>query len=167
MKLRYWVAAALVAGGAAALWIRGQGERPVDTASDALMVRERVRVEVLNAGGVPGAARRATQLLRSRGFDVVFWGNAEAFTEDSSLVYDRVGRMDWAEGVAKALGISNVLSRPDPNLYVDVTVRVGREWEEPGAAADGATGAFVWWNPRTWLRRGGAEDPQEHGTETR
>ena len=36
----------------------------------------RVRVEVLNAGGVPGMASRATDHLRESGFDVVYYGNA-------------------------------------------------------------------------------------------
>jgi predicted NBD/HSP70 family sugar kinase len=38
------------------------------------------------------------------------------------VVIDRVGRPDLAEAVANALGIPNVLTQPDPNLFVDVTV---------------------------------------------
>ena len=43
----------------------------------------RIRVEVLNAGGEPGMARMATDQLRDRGFDVVYFGNAESFGRDS------------------------------------------------------------------------------------
>jgi hypothetical protein len=85
-------------------------------------------VEVLNAGGLEGAARRATERLRDAGFDVVLTGNANSFGQDSSIVYDRLGNPDWAEAVAKALGIPNVESRPDTNLYVDVSVVLGRDW---------------------------------------
>ncbi len=41
----------------------------------------RVRVEVLNAGGREDMARLATDHLRDRGFDVVYFGNAEEFGE--------------------------------------------------------------------------------------
>ncbi len=88
----------------------------------------RVRVEVLNAGGRRGAAHEATELLRKRGFDVVYFGNADSFGEDPSVVLDRVGRRDDARVVADALGIDSVRSEPDPNLYLDVSVMLGREW---------------------------------------
>lgn len=94
----------------------------------------RVRVEVLNAGGTRGAARDATELLRRRGFDVVYFGNADSFGQDSSVVLDRVGRLRNAQSVAEALGIPNVRSEPDPNLYLDVSVRLGREWRPIDAA---------------------------------
>ncbi len=97
----------------------------------------RVRVEVLNAGGRAGMARLATTALRDRGFDVVYFGNAETFGPDSSVVLDRVGRLEWARRVGEALRIRRVLEAPDTNRYVDVTVRLGPEWEpeptEPGA----------------------------------
>src|SRR5687768_1490685 len=64
---------------------------------------ERVRVEVLNGGGRQGMARTATDVLRDRGFDVVFYGNATDPDGDSSVVLDRVGRLDLAREVADAL----------------------------------------------------------------
>jgi hypothetical protein len=115
---------------------------------------ERVRVEVLNAGGVGGVARDATLRLRDAGFDVVHFGNARAFDRDSSVVIDRVGRPDLAEAVANALGIPNVLTQPDPNLFVDVTVLLGRTWSGPaGAAAPGEPPERARWDPRGWLGR--------------
>lgn len=115
---------------------------------------ERVRVEVLNAGGVSGVARDATIRLREGGFDVVQFGNARAFDRDSSVVIDRVGRLDLAEAVANALGIGNVLTEPDPNLFVDVTVLLGRSWSGPaGASAAGEPSQRAPWDPRGWLGR--------------
>lgn len=89
---------------------------------------ERVRVEVLNASGVPGLARRGTEVLRDGGYDVVSYGNAPSFAPDSSLVLDRVGRMELARAVADAIQIPRVYARPDSNVYVDVTVVLGRDW---------------------------------------
>jgi len=91
----------------------------------------RITVEVRNAGGVDGMARTATDHLRRAGFDVVGIGNAASFDQAESVVIDRVGRPETAADVAWALGIDNVKSEPDPNLFVDVTVRLGSEWAAP------------------------------------
>jgi hypothetical protein len=91
---------------------------------------ERIRVEVLNASGIPGHAARGRTHLRDRGFDVVHIGNARGFGADSSVVLDRVGRMELARSVADAAGIPRVRASPDANLYVDVTVVLGRDWPE-------------------------------------
>jgi LytR cell envelope-related transcriptional attenuator len=116
---------------------------------------ERVRVEVLNAGGVSGVARDVTDRLRDAGFDVVQWGNARTFDLDSTVVIDRVRRPDFAEAVANAMGIRNVLSEPDSNLYVDVSVLLGRDWS--GMAGEGGRSrsppARAPWDPRGWLGR--------------
>jgi len=125
----------------------GQTGLPVDAPG------ERVRVEVLNAGGVTGMAGDATERLRDVGFDVVQWGNARSFDQDSTVVIDRVGRLDLAQGVANAMGIHNVRSEPDSNLYVDVTVLLGRDWSglvgevSPTRSAP----ARAPWDPRGWL----------------
>lgn len=112
----------------------------------------RVRVEVLNGGGVSGMARAATEHLRETGFDVVEFGNAASWDIERSSVVDRVGRPDAARAVAEALGIDSVLSEPDPNLYVDVTVVLGVGWspESATAAGDEARSRPAW-DPRRWL----------------
>lgn len=116
---------------------------------------ERVRVEVLNAGGVSGMASDATDRLRDVGFDVVQWGNARSFDQDSTVVIDRVSRLELAQAVANAMGIHNVRSEPDSNLYVDVTVLLGRDWSgmvgEVGPARSAPTREP--WDPRGWLGR--------------
>lgn len=117
--------------------------------------RERVRVEVLNAGGVTGRAREATQELRDIGFDVVHFGNADRFDRDSSVVLDRVGRPDLARAVSEALGVQAVTTELDPNLFVDVTVLLGREWT--GSHLRGPMEDSVpkreRWDPRGWIGR--------------
>ncbi|HEX2188431.1 MAG TPA: LytR C-terminal domain-containing protein [Longimicrobiaceae bacterium] len=102
---------------------------------------ERVRVEVLNASGVPGLARAATRELRERGFDVVYFGNARGFSPESTLVIDRVGREETARAVAEALEAERVRSLPDSTLLLEVTVVVGRDWRGAPAEPDSAAGA--------------------------
>jgi hypothetical protein len=110
-----------------------RGGRPADTAPPpapgAPPRAGRVRVEVLNAAGIPGLARTVTDRLRDRSFDVVYFGNGRGFSPDTSLVLDRAAHPDAARQVADALGIHRVLSRPDSTLYLDVTVVLGKDWE--------------------------------------
>ena len=135
----------LLLGSALGQWIPG------DTGPEGQAVRspgtDRVTVEVRNAGGVAGMARTATDHLRRTGFDVVALGNATSFDQEGSVVIDRVGELKTAAAVAQALGIDSVQSEPDPNLFVDVTVRLGSDWKAPQAS--GSTGE----NPLpAWLR---------------
>lgn len=115
----------------------------------------RVRVEVLNGGGYAGAAREATETLRDLGFDVVYFGNAGTFDRDSSVVLDRMNALDRARDVADALGIRNLRSEPDSNLYLDVTVVLGRDWQPapPVEAAQEPLLRRPWWDPRGWVGR--------------
>jgi hypothetical protein len=102
----------------------------------------RVTVEVLNAAGLPGLARGATRQLREAGFDVVYFGNAHEFGQDSTLVLDRSGKPEAARRVAENLGVERVIDRPDSTLLLDVTVVIGRDWSgaREAAAADSAGG---------------------------
>ncbi|HET7233836.1 MAG TPA: LytR C-terminal domain-containing protein, partial [Longimicrobium sp.] len=93
----------------------------------------RVRVEVLNATTTRGLAKNATDVLRDRGFDVVQTGNARGFSQDASLVLDRVGNRAMADQVAAALGIARVETRRDTTLVLDVTVVLGKDWRAPAA----------------------------------
>ncbi len=95
----------------------------------------RVRVEVLNAAGVPGLAREIKTLLRDRGFDVVSFGNARGVAGDTSRVIDRVGNPDAARQVADALGVSRVVTERDSTLMVDASVVLGKDWRRPATDA--------------------------------
>jgi hypothetical protein len=91
---------------------------------------ERVRVEVLNATKVHGLARRATEYLRDRGFDVVASGTARE-QRDSTLVIDRTNHPVWAGRVARAFNGARVELAPDSSRYVDITILLGASWRPP------------------------------------
>jgi hypothetical protein len=76
---------------------------------------DRVVVEVLNASGRDGLARRVTRELRSRGLDVVSFGNQPGI--DSTLVLLR-----------RALGQGIVRTELDTLRRVDVTVVLGTDF---------------------------------------
>ena len=127
---------------------------------------ERVRVEVLNAGGRSGMARAATQTVREGGFDVVYFGNAADFGSDSSVVIARVDEVGMARAVADLLGIRTVLSQPDSNLFVDVTVRIGEAWTRPERAEIAEQGEeSAWWDVRRFFRETEPQKtPEKDGT---
>ena len=127
----------------------------------------RITVEVLNAGGREGMAREATERLRELGFDVVSFGNAREFGQEASVVLDRVEDLRAAREVARALEITDVRSEPDPNLLVDVTVRIGSGWEPAEAAAGrdpGPGDAAPWWDLRRLLPRDAADGERGEGS---
>ena len=106
--------------------------------------RARIRVEVLNAAGVPGLADRATDHLRARGFDVVGYGNGAPARE--TAVLDRVSSPALAREVAGVLGGAPVATSPAPDGLVDVTVVLGADharWLPADAGRDGPGGAPI------------------------
>jgi hypothetical protein len=141
MNRRRWalvgVATVVVAACAGVLTLR-RGVMPArETALGRLVTGEiiappntRVRVEVINATRINGLARRATQLLRDRGFDVVTYTTSSVL-QDSTLVLDRSDHPEWARLVGQALGGARVDARPDTSRYVDVTVVLGGTWRAP------------------------------------
>jgi len=170
------VAVGVFAGSALSQWWEVPGSQAaVGALRDVVRPRERVRVEVLNAGGRPNMARDATETLRDGGFDVVYFGNAGSFGEDSSVVLDRVGRIDLARAVADALGIRSVRSEPDRNLFLDVSVVLGEDWDLPLPTEAALPSELpAWWDLRRFLSRrevtapaGGSEgtmvDPDRRG----
>lgn len=96
-------------------------------------VGERVVVEVLNASGRPGLARQVTRLLRQRGLDVIYFGNAPG-RQDSTLVLVRRGPLSQGSRVARVLGRGGVVARPDSLPRVDVTVLLGADYTLPPGA---------------------------------
>lgn len=128
---------------------------PLDevTAVNQPVVDGRVTVEVLNAGGVSGVAREVTAVLRSAGFDVVSFGNASSFDQVESVVVDRIGDPNPALSVASVLGIRNVRSEPDSNLYLDISVLLGSQWLPPVDSTQSEETTTVWWDLWSWLPR--------------
>jgi LytR cell envelope-related transcriptional attenuator len=94
---------------------------------------ERIRIQVLNGTKVRGLARRATLLLRDRGFDVVEMGTVTR-ARDTTDVVDLSGHPDWARRVADVLekrGPVRVIARRDSSRYLDVAVVLGAAWRAP------------------------------------
>lgn len=127
----------------ASLWLEIRHETPAARAGGVEVAP--IRVEVLNGGGEAGMARRATEALRARGFDVVYYGNADEFIHDSSVAIARGATLEPAQRVADALGVPRVERDPDRGLYLDVTVILGTDWEGAPATDGEETAVGLWW----------------------
>ena len=91
---------------------------------------QRIRVQVLNTTKTKGLARRATRLLRDRGFDVVEVGTVGP-TIDTTVVLDLSGHPAWAETAAKIMAPARTRVRADSSRYLDITVLIGSTWRPP------------------------------------
>jgi hypothetical protein len=89
-------------------------------------------VEVLDGVGNMKIAQRATDYLRAQGYDVVEMKKNLDGIADRSFVLDRSGDFDAARRVAAALGIppNKVFQKIDRNLYLDVTVTIGKDFSK-------------------------------------
>lgn len=144
---------ALVGAFAASLWLELRQEgRSEAEAPDGIWNGRRVRVEVLNGAGVDGLARQVTDRLRDRGFDVVYYGNAERFGYDTSVALARVDSLEPARRVAEALGLRRVRHEPDRDLYLDVTVILGTDLTRIVEGLDSVQASSTPVRPGWWAR---------------
>jgi len=122
----------LVAAGTAGSMLRRSHRSVVAAPTVEIRAPEgaRIRVQVLNGTKTRGLARRATILLRDRGFDVVETGTTTN-ASDTTLVLDLSGHPAWAATVAKLFQPARVATRADSSRYLDVAVVLGASWRPP------------------------------------
>jgi hypothetical protein len=130
---RRWLWLALSAGLlllAAGTWFLLRGDRREKVADHAFAIpplKGRVMIEVLNGTRRQGVARTATRMLRGKGLDVVFLGNADS-AETLTRVIVRRGDPDRARYVVGVLGAGKIVVEPDTFRRVDVSVILGEDF---------------------------------------
>lgn len=126
---------ALIAVATGAVWqFRKHGSAPGAVPAEARAPEGvRVRVQVMNGTKTRGLARRATMLLRDRGFDVLETGTVRDARDarDTTVVYDLTGHPDWAQRVARVFPPARVETQLDSSRYLDVAVVLGSTWRPP------------------------------------
>lgn len=96
---------------------------------------QRVLVEVLNSSGIIGLAKRATFLLRDRGFDVVAFGNDPKGRRGETLIMDYTNKPEAADRLARVLGGAKIERGKDSlERGLDLTVKLGSRYK-PAAEA--------------------------------
>lgn len=93
---------------------------------------QRVLVEVLNSSGIGGLARRATFLLRDRGFDVIGWSNDPRGRRSQTVIIDYTNKPEAADRLARVLGGAHIERGKDSlERGIDLTVRLGSAYKPP------------------------------------
>lgn len=137
-RQRRWIVGGVVAVAAVAAWFglrrTGVTEAIAAASGDTTSAPkgQRIVVEVLNGSGVSGLARRATFLVRDRGFDVVYFGNDPAGRRSETLVLDYTNKPEAAERLARVLGGATVEQGKDSlQRGLDLTVKLGSSYRPP------------------------------------
>lgn len=96
------------------------------------LVGDIIQVEVRNGCGISGLAGDMTQFLRKKGFDVVDVGDHDSFDLEYSVVYDRIGDIESARKLAKAVGIPPERVVQDIKLdeYIDASIVIGLDYAQ-------------------------------------
>lgn len=114
--------------GGISYWV-ADAQQSADIVRDLFFPRPALpKVEVLNGGGMPGAAQRVAETLEQYGYEVTVVGNADSFDCASTEV---ISHNSDAEGVARIASIVNsstVKYKQEPSAKADVTVIVGRDY---------------------------------------
>ncbi len=84
-------------------------------------------IEVLNGTNRRALARDGTRWLRSEGFDVVSFGNAQP--ADSTVILVRRGSAEIGARLRAALGTGLIRLEPDSLPRVDATVILGSDYQ--------------------------------------
>jgi len=91
-----------------------------------------ISIEVLNGTGETGIAAIFREFLQQKEFDVIKMDNYTSSTEEKTIIIDRRSNIKKAKLVAEALGAkeSQVTQITNPTLQIDVTVIIGKDYNE-------------------------------------
>jgi hypothetical protein len=109
-------------------WREAEVPEVSNAAAPAVQPERRMKVEVLNGSGEPGAAGVIGDLLLELEYDVVAVDNAENFDYPVTYVIDRSGIGGPVAEMARRIGADSVALDPDPDLLLDATVILGKDW---------------------------------------
>ncbi|HMN23141.1 MAG: LytR C-terminal domain-containing protein [Ignavibacteriaceae bacterium] len=95
-------------------------------------VQQLIQVEVLNGCGVAGIGDGLTDVLRSKGIDVVKTGNYRSFDVDNTFIVDRAGKIETAETVADSLNLDKrfIITEKNKSLFLDLTIVIGKDYKK-------------------------------------
>ncbi len=95
-------------------------------------VQQLIQVEVLNGCGVGGVGDKFTDIIRSKGIDVVKTGNYMSFDIDQTFIIDRSGKLEKAYKVADSLGMDkkNIINQTNKQYFLDLTIVIGKDFNK-------------------------------------
>ncbi|MEO0198455.1 MAG: LytR C-terminal domain-containing protein [candidate division WOR-3 bacterium] len=91
-------------------------------------VNPNIRIEVINASGVKGLARKVTVLLREEGFDVIYYAHIDSTIEKTVVVERSDSSLTHARHLAKWLGVKEVALEWDFDKISDCSLVIGTDF---------------------------------------
>lgn len=85
-----------------------------------------IKIEVLNSGGIPGAATKTADLLKQQGYDVVKIGNVIGTTYNTTQIINRTDDKKIVEDLKKILKNAIVVEDTNGDSNVDITIILGK-----------------------------------------
>ena len=94
-----------------------------------------IEVEILNGSGISNLASITTDYLRSKHFDVVYYGNADEQSYEHTLIIQRNEKYHSLKLIGEAFDMdfkdkNHVILAPDESICLDVTVIMGKDYTE-------------------------------------
>jgi hypothetical protein len=131
------IAVTILSGTALSWWLRSTADAaPNDSPPAAVRLPPdgmapagaRVRVRVINTTGTRGLARRASNLVRDLGYDVVDY-DSESTKLATTTILVHTGHDDWARRLARGVSAESIAVDADSSRYVDLTLLIGSDWK--------------------------------------
>ena len=94
-------------------------------------VQQLIQVEVLNGCGVTGVGDGLTDVLRTKGIDVVKTGNYRSFEIDNTFIIDRLGKIETANRVADSLNLDKrfIITEKNKSYFLDLSIVIGKDYK--------------------------------------
>jgi LCP family protein required for cell wall assembly len=92
-------------------------------------IKDEIDIEILNGSNNPGQALSLRNYLLEYGLNIVHYGNALRSDFEKTQVIDRTGAPALARKVADIINCTEVTTKVDKTLMVDVSIIIGNDFE--------------------------------------
>lgn len=107
-------------------------QKPEDDTEDLNPTGQIIQVQVLNGTGKEGLAKKLSDYLKSKNFDVVVQGNYSSRDVKRTFVIDHLGDKKVVRRIIRVLKISPDQVQTDLNEYqlTDITIVIGEDYQK-------------------------------------
>lgn len=107
-------------------------QKPEDDTEDLNPTGQIIQVQVLNGTGKEGLAKKLSDYLKSKNFDVVVQGNYSSRDVKRTFVIDHLGDKKVVRRIIRVLKISPDQVQIDLNEYqlTDITIVIGEDYQK-------------------------------------
>lgn len=107
-------------------------QKPEDDTEDLNPTGQIIQVQVLNGTGREGLAKKLSDYLKSKNFDVVVQGNYSSRDVKRTFVIDHLGDKKVVRRIIRVLKISPDQVQTDLNEYqlTDITIVIGEDYQK-------------------------------------